>query len=397
MIQASLSSASSLGVSNTGQTSASAAACLDVSVPNPEGASSRGVKRIHVRSIAGNHRDLGYFELSQPLLEVRRAIRAAWNIPVSQQILLVNDGEVVFNQQEESLFDMLGQDNGNSILLHEIFGSTSTDPIVMDVIRTERSPKKQELFDYELLRAAAKASAADVKELLLEHADPDVDLPGPTPLMVGIAAGHDQIVQLLRSYGAKDPDLEPKTQSLGDALARSDIQDALRHLAKGADPNMRLSHGQGILGTHAGCPLHACCQLHEKAWWHGRGTAQLAQVLVALGADTNAADAEGDTPLAHAKLFRADAELVEVLKNEGGLLAGPYYRPLRKESSLEDPKDAGNSKPAGSEHSQHLPVHDSKYKSNSGSRSKSRSRSRSRCRPRSKSSSTFEDGEVSRH
>jgi len=47
--------------------------------------------------------------------------------------------------------------------------------------------------------------------------------------------------------------------------------------------------------------------------------------LIKKGADLAAGDAEGDTPLAHARYFGAK-EIYQVLEGNGAELGGPFYK-----------------------------------------------------------------------
>merc|ERR1711966_638255 len=69
----------------------------------------------------------------------------------------------------------------------------------------------------------------------------------------------------------------------------------------------------------SGTPLHACCAMHAQA-----GALEMVHLLLKKGADIAAGDAEGDTPLSHARYFRAD-EMYAVLERNGAKLGGPFY------------------------------------------------------------------------
>jgi hypothetical protein len=145
-----------------------------------------------------------------------------------------------------------------------------------------------------------------------------------TPLMMALAVGNDELVQLMRDSGAAEPDMKPTTNSLAEALGRmsnnEDFAEIVRHLAAGADVNTELRRGEGIRATGRGRPLHACCALksHEGAY-------ETAQLLITLGADMSLGDQEGDTPLAHAKYFGA-TEIFALYERNGAMVGGPFYR-----------------------------------------------------------------------
>lgn len=65
--------------------------------------------------------------------------------------------------------------------------------------------------------------------------------------------------------------------------------------------------------------MHACAAMHMKP-----GAYEVAQLLIRKKANLAAGDSEGDSPLAHARYFRA-AELFHLLQGHGAKIAGPYY------------------------------------------------------------------------
>lgn len=148
----------------------------------------------------------------------------------------------------------------------------------------------------------------------------------PEPLAFAVAAGNEAAAKLLRDAGAVEPNLEPRSGTLGRALGRGDVADSVRLLAQGTDPNVRLRRGEGVRDTDHGCPLHACCALHERL-----GVSALAELLCRLRADPAAKDCEGDSALAHARYFGA-GEIYEVLKEHGAKVEGPFYsrNPIRR-------------------------------------------------------------------
>merc|ERR1712070_145328 len=120
--------------------------------------------------------------------------------------------------------------------------------------------------------------------------------------------------------------------TLQEALARKDFPDVARHLAQGGDVNIRIGRGRGVPGAleewglwpgidpnFAG-PLHACAAMHGVP-----GAYETALLFISRGADLNAGDAEGDTPLAHARYFRASSELFRLYEGRGAKVSGPFY------------------------------------------------------------------------
>lgn len=141
-----------------------------------------------------------------------------------------------------------------------------------------------------------------------------------TPLMMAIAAGEEDIADDLRRAGAPEPAMEPVSSTMAQAFSREDFLDIVRHIAAGADVNVRLSRREGIRGTSSGVPLHACCAMH-----HQQGAYEVTQLLIRKKADLSRGDCEGDTPLAHARYFGA-TEIYKLLEGEGAEIAGPFFR-----------------------------------------------------------------------
>jgi hypothetical protein len=161
---------------------------------------------------------------------------------------------------------------------------------------------------------------------------------GLSPLLVALATRHETLAADFKELGACPVDMEPRaTVDLNDAFMRKDFQDIVKHIARGADVNLRMARGPiGTPGTldiwsiwpgyekSFANPLHACAAMHCRGMMLP-GAYEIAQVLITLGADLNAGDAEGDTPLAHARFFIAE-ELHELYRSRGAVLAGPFYR-----------------------------------------------------------------------
>merc|ERR1712154_96730 len=120
--------------------------------------------------------------------------------------------------------------------------------------------------------------------------------------------------------GAAEPDMTVRCSSLATAFAEGDLVDVAKHLAAGADVNTRLFSGQGVQATNHGGPLHACCAMPRTP-----GAFEVAQILVRRKADLTLGDVEGDSPLAHARFFRAQA-LYELFEGHGASDSGPFYR-----------------------------------------------------------------------
>mmetsp|Transcript_52888 Transcript_52888/g.113366 ORF Transcript_52888/g.113366 Transcript_52888/m.113366 type:complete len:370 (-) Transcript_52888:272-1381(-) len=170
--------------------------------------------------------------------------------------------------------------------------------------------------EYEL----SAASSEDDEELA--DAGPVHPCGGLSPLLVALVAGHDEIASDFRQLGAEDVNLKPSaTTDLTAAFACRDFPDIVKHIAQGADLNMRMVRNLAHVtwATNVCTPLHACVALHKMP-----GAYEVAQLLVKLGADMNAGDAEGDSPLAHTRYFGAH-EMHDLYLSKGAKLVGPYY------------------------------------------------------------------------
>jgi len=86
---------------------------------------------------------------------------------------------------------------------------------------------------------------------------------GITPLMAATVIGREEIAADLRGCGAQEPNMKTYYSSIQEAFSRSDLLDVVKHLAAGADVNIKLRRGEGIRDTGVGTPLHACAALHR--------------------------------------------------------------------------------------------------------------------------------------
>lgn len=164
----------------------------------------------------------------------------------------------------------------------------------------------------------------DSEDDISEDAEGSGTLPcgGITPLMMALAVGDSIIEKDLRTCGAKEVDMTPHHISIAAAFSQRDFPDVVKHIAAGADVNVQLSRGEGVEASETGSPLHACCALHRVP-----GSYEVAQLLIKKKADLGAGDAEGDTPLSHAKYFHAP-EMFHLMQGNGAKVAGPYYNRL---------------------------------------------------------------------
>lgn len=184
------------------------------------------------------------------------------------------------------------------------------------------SKAKQQKRNLRLLRAAGtgdKKALKLVRKLLRDGADPHYARAEVTPLMMAIAAGDDTVADALRQAGAQELVMTPETDDMGEAFRTGNISDVVRHIASGADVNMRLTSGEGIIASAEGRPLHAACALVNT-----EGAYEVALLLLRRKADVSAGDAEGDTPLSHARYHKAE-ELYGLLEGNGARIGGRYY------------------------------------------------------------------------
>lgn len=183
---------------------------------------------------------------------------------------------------------------------------------------------RQEQLGLKLVPAAATGNLALAQELLREGAKVQLmdyaASGGISPLMLAIAASDNAMVKLLRDAGAVMPDMTPQHTDIGAAFEARDMVDVVKLVAKGADIHQRLQRGQGIRNTSSGTTLHACCACHSAP-----GSYEVIVLLLRQRVDVTLGDAEGDTPLAHAKYYSAD-HLYALLETNGAEIAGPYYR-----------------------------------------------------------------------
>jgi len=148
--------------------------------------------------------------------------------------------------------------------------------------------------------AAALPTGAAVVKLLLEvGADVEArSITGTTPLFGAVAAGVD-ITRLLLDKGANPNAVSQTGQTPLMATRSSDIVSLL--VARGADVKARSKRGETALADVV-----------------GRGDLEAARLLLDTGADVNAVDYRGYTPLMHATQYDRDAlEIVRLLLAHG--------------------------------------------------------------------------------
>lgn len=294
-----------------------------------------GIVTVVAKTMAGNETPLAPLPAAALVVDLAKEVRDKLNVPIATQNLLY-EGQL--------LTDL-------TMPLSDVFGSETTDLEVMVVQRPLTNQEKLELH-IQLVRAAAAGNAKEASELLKEGAMVELtqdsigteETPhetsrsdseysdsgdealqktkycGFSPLMMAIAAGEEDLAQDLRKLGATEPDMTPRTSSLAVAFHDNNLVEVTRHIAAGADVDTRLSPGEGIRATSSGVPLHACCAMYRRP-----GALAVAQLLIRKKADMQAGDSEGDTPLAHAKYFRAE-DLFRLLEGNGAAISGPFYQ-----------------------------------------------------------------------
>lgn len=258
---------------------------------------------ITLHTLEGEIHELPPFPKSSLVKDLAKFIRDRCACPISTQKLMWN--EEVLTDTELELF--------------EVFGAA--EDVELMLVQIPRTPEEQAQVNRHFVREVAEGSMSGIQESLAEGAEVNpADEGALTPLMMAIAANDLQAAQLLRDRGAVEPDMQVQHATLALAFENSDLVDAIKHIAAGADVNTKLMRGQGIRATSSGYPLHACCALHTT-----HGSYELAQLLLRKKANVGLGDAEGDTPLAHAKYFHAP-NLFLLLESNGAKVQGPYYK-----------------------------------------------------------------------
>jgi len=261
---------------------------------------------VKVLNMAGTQVELPPLLATLLVQDLALWVRKHFGIPLCAMKLL-KDGEIISEL---------------TLPLINVFGADVVD-VDMVAVRRQLSEDEQAELDKGLVRRAAEGRTAEVEECLVEGAQVDPKenpCGGLSALMVAIAAGHEGLCVQLRQAGAPEPDMTPKTSSIGKAFASESFVEVTRRIAAGDNVDARLSRGQGLAATSSGTPLHACCAMHRLP-----GSTELAQLLMHKRANLDAGDSEGDTPLAHARYFGAQ-ELYQVLQSRGAEMGGPFYR-----------------------------------------------------------------------
>ena len=197
------------------------------------------------------------------------------------------------------------------------------------------------------LHAAAGGGHHDVVGLLLEaNASPGIaDGAGRTAMHLAARAGSPEAQQLLVDRGAAVDDVDNEGNTPLHEAARA-----------GSEPLVRLltGAGAGINATngHARTPLHMAMLgadhsaevLANRKQDHGReATAELVKLLLSLGADANAVDARGETPLDVLTYLEGDSNsdpVIAVLRAGGGRWERYGHRHAEAKASEPSPMEA---------------------------------------------------------
>ena len=122
---------------------------------------------------------------------------------------------------------------------------------------------------------------------------------GETPLdMVLWLNGASETADLIRKRGGKT---SKELIALSDAVRTGNIEDVKKHLAAGADVNIKDDNWGAT-------PLHFAARNGRKG---------KAELLIAEGADVNAQRGDGETPLDDAILFK-QTKIADLLRKHGG-------------------------------------------------------------------------------
>ncbi len=239
------------------------------------------------------------------------------------------------------------------IAFHQIGPALATD--LIDAVRAGNvarvgllldsgaDPNKRSSYNGPL-HDAARIGSAEITSILIK-AGADVELSGfggVRPLHSAALAGQAKVVTILLKSGAKvdSRDNTGRTPLLafmsGNVL---DVSTLIALLDGGADPNLldgpvpyhpldyAAMHGRADVADlliafgadmNAKDNLYGGTPLHYAIWYAPQGHLEVAQLLIDRGADVNAKDAIGLTPLDHAKRYAPNAGLLQLLLTGAG-------------------------------------------------------------------------------
>jgi ankyrin repeat protein len=131
-----------------------------------------------------------------------------------------------------------------------------------------------------------------------------IPTPSDSELITVVELNMDKRVKSLLERGANPNTPNEKTTILGTAIVQSRVK--LVRLLINYGANVRYSNGSG------------CTLLHYAAACTGlKSACEISHLLLDQGADANAVDYRGWTPLMYAILFKPNADLVEILLDRG--------------------------------------------------------------------------------
>ena len=239
------------------------------------------------------------------------------------------------------------------IAFHQIGPALATD--LIDAVRAGNvarvgllldsgaDPNKRSSYNGPL-HDAARMGSAEITTILIK-AGADVELSGfggVRPLHSAAMAGQAKVVTILLESGAKvdSRDNTGRTPLLSFMSGHTaDVSTLIALLEAGADPNLldgpvayhpldyAAMHGRADVAElliafgadmNAKDNLYGGTPLHYAIWYAPRGHLEVAQLLIDCGADVNAKDANGLTPLDVAKLYAPNAGLLQMLLTEAG-------------------------------------------------------------------------------
>ena len=152
-----------------------------------------------------------------------------------------------------------------------------------------------------LLRAAEGGYKKIIELLIAKGADVNVkSVVGSTPLDEAIRRKHPELAELLRQHGGKTSEELKAAGSIHGAVMVGNIDWVIKHLEAGADVNAKNERDGRTL-------LHYAARNGDK---------EIAEILIAEGADVNAKNDNGQTSL-HFAAIGGYMEIAKLLINNG--------------------------------------------------------------------------------